>query len=93
LNVTADRLAVVLVSGNHTECVITAHSLARHPADRDELIDFEAPVVIVGCGFGGLAAAKALRLAPVDVTVIDRTNHHLVPAAALPDGDGRPGRG
>ena len=34
-------------------------------------------VVIVGCGFGGLWAAQALRRAPVDVTVIDRTNHHL----------------
>lgn len=35
-------------------------------------------VVIVGCGFGGLSAAKALRRADVYVTVIDRTNHHLV---------------
>ena len=35
-------------------------------------------VVIVGGGFGGLQAAKALRRAAVDVTVIDRTNHHLV---------------
>jgi NADH dehydrogenase len=34
-------------------------------------------VVIVGGGFGGLAAAKALRVAPVDVVVLDRTNHHL----------------
>jgi len=34
-------------------------------------------VVIVGCGFGGLFAARALRRAPMDVTVIDRTNHHL----------------
>ena len=34
-------------------------------------------VVIVGAGFGGLFAAKALRRADVDVTVIDRTNHHL----------------
>jgi NADH:ubiquinone reductase (H+-translocating) len=34
-------------------------------------------VVIVGCGFGGLFAARALKRAPVDVTVIDRTNHHL----------------
>jgi len=34
-------------------------------------------VVIVGCGFGGLFAARALRHAPVDVTVVDRTNHHL----------------
>ena len=34
-------------------------------------------VVIVGAGFGGLAAAQALRHADVDVTVIDRMNHHL----------------
>ena len=34
-------------------------------------------VVIVGSGFGGLFAAKFLRTAPVSVTLIDRTNHHL----------------
>src|ERR1700722_17652157 len=34
-------------------------------------------IVIVGGGFGGLAAAKALRNAPVQVLLIDRTNHHL----------------
>jgi NADH:ubiquinone reductase (H+-translocating) len=34
-------------------------------------------VVIVGSGFGGLFAAKALRRAPVDVTVVARTTHHL----------------
>ena len=34
-------------------------------------------VVIVGCGFGGLFATRALRGADVDVTVIDRNNHHL----------------
>jgi NADH dehydrogenase len=34
-------------------------------------------VVIVGGGFGGLNAAKALRKAPVDVVLIDRRNHHL----------------
>ncbi len=33
-------------------------------------------VVIIGAGFGGLYAARALDGAPVDVTVIDRTNHH-----------------
>ena len=36
-----------------------------------------ARVVIVGGGFGGLEAAKVLCKGPVDVTVIDRTNHHL----------------
>ena len=35
-------------------------------------------VVIIGCGFGGLSAARTLGRAAVDVTVIDRTNHHLV---------------
>jgi len=34
-------------------------------------------VVIVGGGFGGLAAAKALKHSPAHVTLIDRTNHHL----------------
>src|SRR5215472_6159690 len=34
-------------------------------------------VVIIGAGFGGLQAAHALRNAPVDLTVIDRNNHHL----------------
>jgi NADH dehydrogenase len=34
-------------------------------------------VVIVGGGFGGLAAAKKLAKQPVQVTVIDRTNYHL----------------
>jgi NADH dehydrogenase len=34
-------------------------------------------VVIIGCGFAGLFAVKALRRAPVEVVVVDRTNHHL----------------
>jgi NADH:ubiquinone reductase (H+-translocating) len=34
-------------------------------------------VVIIGGGFGGLYAARALRDAAVDVTIIDRTNHHV----------------
>src|SRR3954470_7318710 len=33
-------------------------------------------VVIVGAGFGGIAAAKALAGAPVDVTVVDQHNFH-----------------
>src|SRR6266699_3444834 len=36
-------------------------------------------VVIVGAGFGGLQAARALQDAPVRVPVIDRNNHHLFP--------------
>jgi len=51
-------------------------------------------VVIVGAGFGGLFAARALARVPVDVTVIDRHNYHLfqpllyqVAVAALPPSD------
>ena len=33
-------------------------------------------VIIIGGGFGGLAAARALRAAPVRVTLLDRENHH-----------------
>jgi len=39
--------------------------------------DKRSVVVIVGGGFGGLAAARALKHAPVDVVLIDRVNHHL----------------
>lgn len=34
-------------------------------------------VIIIGGGFGGLAAARALQSTPVDITLIDRTNHHV----------------
>src|SRR5215813_4307693 len=34
-------------------------------------------VVIVGAGFGGLFAARFLKRAPVEITLVDRTNHHL----------------
>ena len=34
-------------------------------------------IIIIGCGFGGLEAARALRKAEVDITVVDRQNHHL----------------
>jgi NADH:ubiquinone reductase (H+-translocating) len=34
-------------------------------------------IVIIGCGFGGLEAARALKDAPVEITLVDKTNHHL----------------
>ena len=34
-------------------------------------------VVVIGGGFGGLWAVRHLRNAPVDITLIDRSNHHL----------------
>nr|WP_294525634.1 NAD(P)/FAD-dependent oxidoreductase [uncultured Rhodopila sp.] len=43
---------------------------AQPPADRPR-------VVVVGAGFGGINLVKALARAPVDITLIDRTNHNL----------------
>ena len=40
-------------------------------------LDKAPHVVIVGAGFGGIAAARALRFTPARVTVIDRRNYHL----------------
>src|SRR3712207_9048185 len=42
-----------------------------------EPVDGRPRVVIIGSGFGGLFAAQALRKAPVEVTVIGKTSHHL----------------
>ena len=47
------------------------------PAAGSDSRDTRHHVVIVGCGFGGLFAARALKREPVRVTIIDRTNHHL----------------
>ncbi|MEO8193608.1 MAG: NAD(P)/FAD-dependent oxidoreductase [Gemmatimonadales bacterium] len=51
-------------------------------------------IVIIGGGFGGMHAAKALKRANADITVLDRTNHHLfqpllyqVATASLSPGD------
>src|SRR5690554_1950985 len=51
-------------------------------------------IVIIGGGFGGINAAKELKGSDVDITIIDRSNHHLfqpllyqVATAALSPGD------
>src|SRR3954469_1452674 len=55
--------------------------MTTSPAGARPASDNAAParprVVIIGSGFGGLFAAQALRKAPVDVTVIGKTSHHL----------------
>src|SRR5260370_15715609 len=50
-------------------------------------------VVVVGGGFGGVRVTRALARADVDITIVDRTNHHLfqpllyqVATGILPDG-------
>ncbi len=71
----------MIVGGMPAPSVTTAASPVPH-------------VVIVGGGFGGLTAAKALRRKPVRVTLVDRQNHHLfqmllyqVATAGLSPGD------
>lgn len=62
-------------SSNRDQCSAAAigHTLDRAPREPAR----RHRVVIVGGGFGGLYAAKALRGAPVELTLIDRRNYHL----------------
>ncbi|MDX1638735.1 MAG: FAD-dependent oxidoreductase, partial [Balneolaceae bacterium] len=57
-------------------------------------MDNRKKVIIIGGGFGGISAAKILRDSDLDVTIIDKSNHHLfqpllyqVATAALSPGD------
>ena len=49
----------------------------RRPGINDVNTTHRHRVVIIGGGFGGLSAARGLRRADAEVTLIDRTNHHL----------------
>jgi NADH dehydrogenase len=51
--------------------------MARRLLERSAMESKRPRVLIVGGGFAGLSAARALGRAPVDVLVIDRENHHL----------------
>jgi NADH dehydrogenase len=53
---------------------ISTEHLSRH---LNEAGKARHRVVIIGAGFGGLFAARALKRSAVDVTLVDRTNHHL----------------
>lgn len=49
----------------------------RHVREKDTIAAGKPRVVIIGGGFAGLAAAKALRRADAEVVVVDRNNYHL----------------
>src|ERR1700744_5187831 len=46
-------------------------------ADSGKSMKLRKRVLVVGGGFGGMSVVKALENAPVHVTLIDRSNHHL----------------
>ncbi len=59
------------------EVSVSAASEITQSSARDRHPSSAPQVVIVGAGFGGLNAAAALRRAKVEITIIDRRNHHL----------------
>ena len=62
----------------HCERAASLQGMTAPIADRRaDRADTRPHVVIVGGGFGGLSAAQGLRDAPVRVTLVDRTNHHV----------------
>src|SRR5437879_1926197 len=55
-----------------------AEASVQHQSERQDLVPSgRHRVVVVGGGFGGLYAAKALGRLPVEVTLIDQRNFHL----------------
>ena len=59
-----------MVAMPRKKCCIAAHNVGMNTSKIPR-------IVIIGCGFGGLEAAKALKNAAVSITLIDRSNHHL----------------
>jgi len=63
---------------NAIEVLIGFEGVTLHDSCTASWVQLMLPhVVIVGGGFGGLAAVRALRKAPVRVTLIDKRNYHL----------------
>ena len=63
----------------HKRCSASRRLGASGSAARGSEVEMSTPpaqVVIVGAGFGGLAAARSLADAPVEVTLVDRINFH-----------------
>src|ERR1700753_3729691 len=67
----------MLTSSTRCSHVSLATEMFDRSARSDPMSASKPIVVIVGAGFGGLAAAHAFTLAGVSVIVIDRSNHHV----------------
>jgi len=80
LSTVAVREANEEVSGDErpTELGSMFDRLSENPVNVSRKSAVSVPhIVVIGGGFGGLAAARALAHAPVRITLIDRRNHHL----------------
>src|SRR5690606_23288297 len=91
--------------GQGGACAVSIERGSRRRSSREVALDTDEHVavkrtpgrrrvVVIGGGFGGLAAARAFRWADVDVVLLDRRNHHLfqpllyqVATAGLSPGD------
>src|SRR4051794_25100682 len=76
----ADFLRETIAEFCHTPagCFARAVRWARMArADARRIMTGKPHVVILGGGFGGLWAARSLARAPVRITLVDRSNHHL----------------
>src|SRR4029450_9730981 len=89
-----DRSAMPVILNQSSIDNPNPQSAIRNPQFTDNSRMHLPHVVIIGGGFGGLWAAKALKHAPVRVTLLDRHNHHVfqpllyqVATAALSPGD------
>jgi NADPH-dependent 2,4-dienoyl-CoA reductase/sulfur reductase-like enzyme len=61
----------------HPPAVAAVQTHATGPQDAPSPQGTVPHVVVIGAGFGGLSAVRALRGSPVRITVIDQRNHHL----------------
>src|SRR5258706_5884686 len=69
------RLALETV-GTSMTTVLTKSFPQEKPLVRKAVPD-KKRILIVGGGFGGIAATRALKRADVEITLIDRRNHHI----------------
>src|SRR6202451_4087528 len=72
------RLSCVRIVGVSMTTVLTrAFPQEKPPVPR--AVPDKKRVLIVGGGFAGIAAARGLKRADIDITLIDRRNHHIFP--------------
>ena len=69
------RLALENVGTSMTTVLTKSFPQEKPPVAK--LVPGKKRVVIVGGGFAGIAAARALKRANVEITLIDRRNHHI----------------